>query len=99
MLVCAAKQLGVELLHKTLVPVQHVAPSPEVLSLIMFSPGRHFPAQNGAVPRHVSALAGLPTIQIATIAASFMAMKIAECPLFIEISLDYVQQVTIGAQK
>ncbi|MFH6783702.1 hypothetical protein [Methylobacterium sp. MA0201] len=30
-------------------------PSPESLTPFLISPGRHSPAQNGAVPRHVSA--------------------------------------------
>jgi len=49
--------VGDAFLHNTFWPVQHVAPSPELLVAIWVSPGRHWPLQKGAVPRHVSAFA------------------------------------------
>src|SRR3954470_12150635 len=50
-----AEQVGVAVVHSTLCPLQQQPPLPQLLVATAFSPGRHFPSQNGAVPRQVSA--------------------------------------------
>jgi hypothetical protein len=51
--------VGAAFRHSTLCPDQQQPPFPQLLVATCTSPGKHWPEQNGAVPRQVSACAAV----------------------------------------